>query len=453
LVYGNVTAYLDVAAQQYDVRLVTPGAKDCSTSLAGLPDFTNLPVLNAGVSATIAALGEVTPAAMNAFTLRAYVDDTTVDTGKTKLRFVHASPGTPAVDVGLGGGVLFTPVFVNVVFGAATTAGADSNGYIETNPIANSEISARADGTTTDILSIKPATLPAGAIATAFAIGKLGDATTPLQVLLCVDNGAPSGNLAACSQVGAAPQRAHVRVAHLSPDAPAVDVCLRQSGTTEYPAIGLLKSLGAPSGLAYPQITTYVDLPVQSYDVRIVLSTASDCTAAAVPDTKNLAVTNNLTATIAALGDLNPSGAAAGDPAFELKAFVDDTSLTPGMGKLRFIHASPGTPAVDIGLGTGMEFTKLYSNVAFSDIATGGSLDQEGYLETAPFANQTVTARLAGQSSDALSVSPVSLTAGTIATAFAIGGKTGATTNPLSVLLCGDNAAPVGLLSACSVVP
>jgi hypothetical protein len=46
----------------------------------------------------------------------------------------------------------------------------------------------------------------------------------------------------------------------------------------------------------------------------------------------------------------------------------------------------------------------------------------------------------------------VTLGANAISSAFAIGGKTGASTNPLSVLWCGDNAPASGLLSACTVV-
>ena len=52
---------------------------------------------------------------------------------------------------------------------------------------------------------------------------------------------------------------------------------------------------------------------------------------------------------------------------------------------------------------------------------------------------------------DALTV-PVTLTEGMIATAFAIGNKTGATTNPLRVLLCSDTA-KAGLLTSCATAP
>lgn len=53
--YAHVTKYFDVDAQRYDVRLVSPGASDCTKPLAGLDDFTTLPDLGADASATIAA--------------------------------------------------------------------------------------------------------------------------------------------------------------------------------------------------------------------------------------------------------------------------------------------------------------------------------------------------------------------------------------------------------------
>src|SRR5678815_3700585 len=108
LTYGNVTKYFDVQAIQYDVRIVAPGSADCATSLGGLPDFTELPTLSEDANATIAAEGLVAFGASTPFMLRPYIDDATVDTGKAKLRLVQASPGTPAVDVGLGGGALAT---------------------------------------------------------------------------------------------------------------------------------------------------------------------------------------------------------------------------------------------------------------------------------------------------------------------------------------------------------
>ncbi|HUS31773.1 MAG TPA: DUF4397 domain-containing protein [Kofleriaceae bacterium] len=437
MAYGQVTKYFDLEAQQYDVRLVAPGAQDCAKGL--VPDFTDLPELTDGATATIAAIGKLGHGSTAAFTLRAYIDDAVIEPGKSKLRFIHASPGTPGVDVGIGGGVLFTPVFSNIEYGSASS--------ITAAPAAGIELSARAHETTSDVLSIKPAALTSDANATAIAIGEIGNADAPLQVLLCNDSSPPHGLHTECNLVGGAPERARIRVAHLSPDAPAVDVCLSQTGANRWQG-PLLASLGAPTGLSYPQITTYVSVPITTYDVRVVLAGASTCATPAVADTVGIGVAPGISATIAALGDLaRENDASLSDPGFRLKAFVDDTTVDPAKAKLRFIHASPGTPAVDVGLGTSTSWSKVFANVAFSSVATNSPMNDRGYVETAPFTSP-VSARLVGSSADAL-VMHVQVTAGSINTAFAIGGKSGSTTNPLRVLLCRDSAQPLGLLTTC----
>jgi hypothetical protein len=445
LPYGHATKYFDVPAAQYDVRLVPPGGSDCAHSLGGLPDFAMLPQLADGVTATIAAEGLVAFGATTPLDLRAYVDDTDVPAGQTKLRFVHASPNAPAVDIGIGGGALFTSVFSDISYGQAASV---ANGYVTTAPIDGAEISARAHGSLDDALSIKPAALPAGALATAFAIGLVGDATTPLRVLLCIDNAAPTGLLSSCAVVGGTPERARVRFAHLSPDTPAVDICLAPTGTGAFTA-PLLKTLGNDNGLAYAQLTAYVPLPVGAYDARIVHATASGCSIGAVPDAKNVAIGGGLVATVAAIGDLTRAGS---DPGLGLAVFVDDVAVTAGNTKLRFVHASPGTPPVDVGLGSGASFVKVFADVAFGAVATRAPVDTFGYAETSP-TTTAVAARLANSSTDALVVPSVMLPAGQIATAFAIGNKTGMTTNPLRVLLCADNAMPSGLATPCTVAP
>jgi hypothetical protein len=437
LSYGQVTKYIDVAAAQYDVRLVAPGAADCSRGL--VPDFTDLPELTSGARATIAATGNLAHGGNAAFTLRAYIDDE-VTAGKTTLRFIHASPGTPAVDVGLGGGALFAPVFDNVEYGAAQT--------IVASPAAGVEISARVHGTTEDAIAINPATLAADAAITAIAIGEIGNAAAPLDVLLCNDSGPPHMLLTECKPVGDAPVRANIRIAHLSPDAPAVDVCLAPTGTHAWgrPVLG---ALGATGGLPYSKLTAYVQLPIATYDARIVAAGAPDCAQPVVADTVGIALAPELYATVAAIGDLEP---ASHDPGFRLKVFVDDASVDATKIKLRFVHASPGTPAVDVGVGTATTgWTKVFSNVSFGNFATNSPMNELGYIERAPL-TAPVTARLAGATTDALTVH-VSLAAGSLTTAFAIGNKTSQPINPLRVLLCSDNAPSVGLLTACVAAP
>jgi hypothetical protein len=213
----------------------------------------------------------------------------------------------------------------------------------------------------------------------------------------------------------------------------------------------VLAGLGVQDGLTYAAVTSYVDLPVGSYDVRVILANATGCSIPAIPDTTGVSVDDDETVSVVALGDFDTSGAAARDPALHLALFTDATSAPSGMAKLRFIHASPGTPAVDVGLGQGASFEKVFADVSFGDIATNAPVDALGFVATAAPVTSAVAARLAGASSDALVVPSVSLAAQGVFTAFAIGGKTGASDNPLQVLLCDDNAPASGLLATCAV--
>jgi hypothetical protein len=449
--YKEVTEYLPVAPSQYDVRIVAPGLTSCATGL--LPsDITNLPALAANQSYTLAAEGILAADAGVPFALTPYVDDSTVASGKAALRFVHASPGTPAVDVGTGAGSSFAAVFSNVAYGgiAAAGGGIDANGYLVTAPLSGVELSARAHGTTADALIIPSATLPAGAIATAFAIGQLGETSDPLAVLLCVDSAAPTQGLSSCSVVGYS--EAQVRVAHLSPDAPAVDVCIAAHGAAFTGVTPLLGSLGADAGLSYPEVTTYVPLPVGAYDLRVVAANAGSCATGIVPDTDGVTVPLTY-ATIAATGVV--AGATdGGEENFALKVFVDESTVAAASTALRFVHASPGTPPVDVGTETdagASSFSAVFSDVAFGGVAAAASpIDGNGYYVGPPLSAVTIAARAHGATTDAIPPIPgINAPAGSVQTAFAVG-ILGNTTTPLSVVLCQDNAAPAGLLTKCS---
>ncbi len=86
----------------------------------------------------------------------------------------------------------------------------------------------------------------------------------------------------------------------------------------------------------------------------------------------------------------------------------------------------------------------MFANVPFGQ--TGG------FTSTDPFSN-AITARLADALTDSLVVPGVTAASGSIYSAYAIGGKTGATTNPLRVLLCADSAPATGFFTSCTVAP
>ncbi len=268
--------------------------------------------------------------------------------------------------------------------------------------------------------------------------------------------GSAGADADAATDADAAPApKAHLRAAHLSPDAPAVDICLRAHSTTAtdpFTVGPVLKSLGVTAGLAYPQVTAYLDVDPGQYDVRIVAPDAADCTAslADLPDITDLpSLPADAYVTAAAIGKL-------GDSTFKLAPFIDDHSVASGKGKVRFVHASPGTPAVDVGLladaDAGGGFTTLFGNVSFGNASAGGSLSANGYLELAPVSGVTVSARPFDTTTDALVIPGVSVAAGDIDTFFAIG-ILGDDVKPLKVLACSDVDTSTAPLSKCAEVP
>jgi hypothetical protein len=244
------------------------------------------------------------------------------------------------------------------------------------------------------------------------------------------------------------PGMANVRVVHASPDAPAVDFCIKGASASSFTGPVLNGLLKIPAGLAYPQVTEYLPLPEDTYTVRLVAPGQTSCDTAlgGLPDVTGLAVSANQSYSVAAIGELQP---ASGAKAFAVKAFQDDSSVTSGMTKLRFIHASPDTPNVDVGLGSGATFAPVFVDVAFGD---AGSVAGKSYLEDPPVSKATISARAHGSTTDALVLNNVDVPAGAIVTAFAVG-NLGGTPKPLKVLVCVDNAPAANHLAACTPLP
>jgi hypothetical protein len=199
----------------------------------------------------------------------------------------------------------------------------------------------------------------------------------------------------ACGTVTGSPPdtTARVRVAHVSPGAPAVDFCLARHGTTQFTG-PILAGAGRAAGLSYATVTRYFDVDAARYDVRLVAPGATSCAQplAGLDDFTRLPeLTPGASATIAAEGTLGGQG----DAAFTLRGYADATEVPAAMTRLRFVHASPGTPPVDVGTGTGVGFQRLFAGVAFGKVAVHPPLE-DGYLQTPPLTAATLTARLSG---------------------------------------------------------
>ncbi len=229
---------------------------------------------------------------------------------------------------------------------------------------------------------------------------------------------------------GAAAETASVRVAHLSPDAPAVDFCLLpQGGEPIGPVLELVANVA--DGLAYPGTTPYLDVPAGTYGVRITLADATDCDEGAVPDVNGITFAADLTYTAAAIGMLTPAGQ---DEAFALTLFEDDNTVEAGKVRVRFIHASPDTPNVDVGLGSGNSFTPVWTNVPYPEI---GLVASEAYVSIDPPTNAQLSARATGTNTDALVLDGVTVPTDQVVTVFAIGNLDG-DPEALQALACLD---------------
>ncbi len=186
--------------------------------------------------------------------------------------------------------------------------------------------------------------------------------------------------LSATSAFAAGPR---VRVVHASPDAPAVDV--------------LVNDGVAFSNAPFKGITNYASLAAGEYQVKVVPTGAT--TPVVISATLGLEADKDYT--VVAVGQLAN---------IEPLVLVDNNSA-PAAGKahVRFVHASPDAPAVDIAVKGG---PVLFSNVAFKGVGDYLPVDAATY---------DLEVRLAGTNTVALEVPGLTLNAGTVYTVFAMG--------------------------------
>ncbi|MFA9414909.1 DUF4397 domain-containing protein [Natrinema sp. HArc-T2] len=180
---------------------------------------------------------------------------------------------------------------------------------------------------------------------------------------------------------------ANVRVAHLSPDAPNVDVYVDGDTVLE--------------DVPYRAVSDYLELAPGTYTVMI--------TAAGDPDTvvfeDDLEIPEG-EFTIAALGELSET-----NQPFAPAVLEDDISDPGDNARVRLVHASPDAPAVDVTVGDGE--TVLFEDAAFGDVATTEVPGGDYTLEIRP-ATET-------NDGDVVATFDVAPEAGNVYTAFAVG--------------------------------
>jgi len=209
--------------------------------------------------------------------------------------------------------------------------------------------------------------------------------------------------LAAFSGAWAKGYNSDVRVIHASPDAPAVDVWVNGS-----PAI---------TDLAFGEVSPYASLRAGEYDVQVVPTGA---TSPVVIDVQNLSLFYNTDYTVLAVNTLDK---------IEPLLLVDDNRPNPiPFARVRFVHASPDAPAVDVAVEGG---PVLFSNVAFKGV---------GDYVSVPAGVYNLEVRVAGTQNVALSLRAIPLEGGTTYTAVAVGFAGGSPS--LRAVLATDSESP-----------
>jgi len=349
--------YLDLDAGEHRIQVTVAG-----TTTPAVIDATV--TLDEGMAYTVAAVGL---AGDGSITAKVFEDDRAPSAG-AEVRFVHASPDAPAVDITLTDGTI---LFGGVPFGeAAGSIPVGAGSY---------DLQVRAAGTTTVVLSFGDVALAANTNYTVYAIGQLSDGS--LDAIVSID--APGTG---ASTADLDPAVAEVRVAHLSPNAPNVDIYLDGASVT------------ALTNVPFQAVSDYLSTRARTQNVQVF---ATGTTSNPVIDA-DVTLLPGRSYTIAATGLLSDI----------MPIVLEDDRTLPAAGQthVRFVHASPDAPAVDVQVANGGP--KLFTDTPFRQFA--------GY---APVGAGTYDLEVRVTSNDALalSVPGVTLNGATNVTIFAIG--------------------------------
>ena len=403
--FGQASAFSGIAA----------GSTRLQVSLAGQPasaaaiDATV--TLDANRDTTVLAVGSGATGATRLQPVVISDDGAAPAGGQVKLRVVHGAPAVPAVDIFVTApeaALPATPTIPNLAFSQqAPAAGAAAL----TVPAGNYRVRVRVTGQTAVAYDSGPLALAAGSDLVLAAVPDAGPSQSPIQLLL-----APKGGTAAFARDA----RAALRVAHFSPNVPAVDVFLKAPGVANAMGNRVL------SNVSFPVDSGYLSVTGGTYDASVALAGTLN----GVIGLNGAALARGTSTSVFAIGLLN----GAGNQALRLAGFADDRAPVAGKAKVRVIHLSPDAPAVDVVVLSGGAITaRPVVNLGFPNAtATPLQLDAGTYtLAVVPTGAATpLLPSAAGV--------PVTLAAGDVKTIVAIGALQAAGAQPFQFKVLDD---------------
>lgn len=218
LAFGSDTGYVPLPGGEYRIQVVPAGAplQDDNVVVDATVPF------EAGSMTTVVATGNLDDGIVPQL-----VPDDPPPPLRSLIKVGHMSWDAPAVDIALDGGDV---IFAGLEFPMVTDYLAVRGGEYD--------LEVRVASTEDVAFDIPPLTLEDGVVYSAYAIGSLANESLTVVPLVDLDTRA-----------------ANVRVAHFSPDAPAVDVFANGGAILE--------------GVEFGAISPYLEVPAGEYQIQV----------------------------------------------------------------------------------------------------------------------------------------------------------------------------------------
>ena len=248
---------------------------------------------------------------------------------------------------------------------------------------------------------------------------------------------------------GGSPQdKAWVRFGNLSPDAPAIDVCVSPMGSGQWASPVLGGSV--QGGLAYPAMSKVTYIDAGWLDFRAV-APGGDCSKGVGPDLTAQQLNAHGTYTITAVGLLAPGVTSAGP--YRLQQYIEHPEPPDaGMARFRFVNVSPNAPPLWDGVTDGGTWAVQFTDaeMPFRKNASGvGIID--GYQDISPNPALPLTIRATRpQETPNLYSAPVDFRPGVITAVWAIGLVGGTGEQRLGYFICDEGAPDAGGTTTCT---
>lgn len=378
---------LDVDAETYEVQIdgILPG--DQTTTVIGPVDLAFEADMQYEILA-VNAVADIEPVVLS----RPYAFDETM----VRVTVLHGAHSAPTVDVHV--------TEPGATLSSDTVLGQFS--FLETlGPVevaaADYQIRVTLADTTTVVFDSGTLSLTAGAdvfISALVNTNGTGLDKSPITLLVAIDD-------AAAAQVFSSTDGADLRVVHNSADAPSVDVVV--DNDFDAPLV---------EGLDFPDFTGYVNVPADTYNVKV----APMGTMTAVIDA-DLSLANGTTYSVIAQNNVEN---------IEALVLEDDTRSVATEARLRLIHGSSLAGQVDVYVhASGEDITAL--DPALADIGLGAD---SGFISLAA-GTYAVTITPTGTKDAAIGPAEITLETGGVYTAIA---RDGADLNGFGLTLLDD---------------